>query len=98
MIDLTRAHFSQWEELIRREGHVVERSAAGFLIDGQQARSYTVEQDYLFVLGDNRNHSYDSRYWGFLPEGNVVGKATLVYWSASQVEGIRWGRIGTLVQ
>jgi signal peptidase I len=41
---------------------------------------WTVEEGYLFVLGDNRNNSNDSKDWGFLPQENVVGKAVLIYW------------------
>ena len=41
---------------------------------------WTVAEGYLFVLGDNRNNSNDSKDWGMLPQENVVGKAVLIYW------------------
>lgn len=53
----------------------------------------------LFVLGDNRDRSIDSRYWGFIDVGDVRGRAGVVYWSRDAGDGwFRWERIGTRVQ
>jgi signal peptidase I len=53
----------------------------------------------LFVLGDNRDQSVDSRYWGFVPVGDVQGKAFMVYWSVDADDGwVRWERLGALVR
>ena len=79
----------------RFEGHTVERTATGFLIDGRPAETYTFTQDYYFVLGDSRDDSADSRTWGFVPFDHVIGKAIGVYFSWDDEAGRpRWGRIG----
>jgi signal peptidase I len=98
-IVLDAAVFPGWKSLIEGEGHTALLGDDGkVLIDGRESKEYSVERNYLFVLGDNRNHSYDSREWGFLPEANVVGKAMVVYWSVKPEGGIRWDRLGTVVR
>ena len=63
---------------------------------------FTVKNDYYFVIGDNYSNSIDSRYWGFLPENNIIGRAFFVVWSNTQpcsgIEGIKWDRIFKLIQ
>ena len=79
----------------RFEGHTVERTATGFLVDGRPAEAYTFGQDYYFVLGDSRDDSADSRTWGFVPFDHVIGKAVGVYFSWDDAAGRpRWRRIG----
>ncbi len=70
-----------WRIFIEREGHVVSTDGQIVVIDGEPVNSYTVERDYVFGMGDNRQNSLDSRFWGFIPEENVVGTPMIVYWS-----------------
>lgn len=58
-----------------------------------------VPEDNYFVMGDNRDQSYDSRYWGFVPKENIKGKAFKIYWSwDSATSNVRWERIGEKLQ
>jgi signal peptidase I len=70
----------------------------GFIrINGKQASSYTFRMDYYFVMGDNHHNSADSRYWGFVPEDHLLGKAVVVWFSVEPdkaiVKGLRKERI-----
>jgi signal peptidase I len=79
VIQLSRENILEWATFIQREGHEVD--VARLLIDGQPATSYAVERDYVFGMGDNRDNSLDSRFWGFIPKHDVVGTPMMVYWS-----------------
>jgi signal peptidase I len=98
VLPLNAATIGPWYTFIAREGHTVDTTDAVVTIDGRPASSYTVQRDYLFVLGDNRDNSADSRFWGFVPADNVVGQVVMVYWSTDAERKIRWPRIGTLVK
>ena len=75
------------EVVTRYERHRVERDGNRFLVDGEPAETYTVEQNYYFMMGDNRDHSFDSRYWGIVPEDHIVGKAVLTFFSLKKEGG-----------
>ena len=109
VISLTKDNYALWAPVIRREGHsIIWDNDRGFEIDGAFVSTYTIQKNYLFVLGDNLDHSYDSRSWGFLPFENVVGRALMVYWSMNNsapmnsvsdvVSSIRWNRICTMIR
>lgn len=71
------------------------------LLNGEPIDSYTFEQDYYFMMGDNRHNSEDSRYWGYVAENHVVGKPVFIWLSldpnASGLSKIRWDRMFTTV-
>ncbi|HEY9005202.1 signal peptidase I [Ohtaekwangia sp.] len=71
-------------------------------IDGAEVKEYTFKQNYYFMMGDNRHNSLDSRYWGFVPEDHIVGKAFFIWLSidknASFVHKIRWNRFFKLIK
>ena len=70
-------------------GHVQPRDYFGPVV---------VPKDSLFVMGDNRDRSADSRFWGFVPLSKVKGKAFLIYWSwGGFMRDIKWSRIGQLI-
>lgn len=108
VIELNASNRFEWDTFIRREGHSFGSNGTQILIDGKPATSYTVERDYCFGMGDNRNNSLDSRYWGFVPVENVVGTPMMVYWSWDTGLGmgdffkklgtIRWSRLGTIIR
>jgi len=109
VIHLTQASALKWREFIEREHHKLVIDPAGkILIDGVPSTDFTVRENYFFMLGDNRGNSLDSRFWGFVPEGNIVGEALVIYWSwdpedpgagvGERMSKARWSRIGTLIR
>jgi len=78
--------------IITYEGNKLEQKEGQYFINDKPATTYTFKMDYYWMMGDNRDNSLDSRYWGFVPEDHIVGKASLI-WFSYGTNGIRWSRI-----
>jgi signal peptidase I len=65
-------------------------------INGKKADNYTFKMNYFWMMGDNRHNSQDSRYWGFVPEDHIVGRASLIWFSWQG--GPRWNRIFRVIK
>ena len=74
------------------------RTIAGNLKPRDNLGPITVPKDALFVMGDNRDESFDSRFWGFVPIRDVSGKAFIIYWSWDSDDfNVRWRRLAGLL-
>ncbi len=101
-------NIKQWEVFLRRDGADVEiLPDQSIVINGELSNIYVIQSNYYFTLGDNRDNSLDSRFWGFVPEENIIGRALLIYWSwhkegtpnfAARFRNVRTDRIGTLIR
>ena len=83
--------------------HRVELKGDDVYVDGKLTKEYTVNQDYYWMMGDNRSQSEDSRFWGYVPFDHVVGKPVFIFMSIDNdpnkkfLDKFRWDRIFTTV-
>ena len=96
VVPLSKDNYERWDTFIKREGHNPLLLRDGTItIDGVPQTKYIVEHNYYFMMGDNRDNSLDSRFWGFVPRENIIGKGLIIYWSwNSQLE---WSQLPDLI-
>ena len=92
VITITPQNIALYRRLIiTYENNKLDEINGKYILNGKETNTYTVKQNYYWMMGDNRHRSQDSRYWGFVPETHVVGKASLIWFSWEK--GPRWKRL-----
>jgi signal peptidase I len=101
-VELTAENMPFYRRIIEvYEGNTLEETEEGVFINGEKAERYTFKMNYYWMMGDNRHNSADSRYWGYVPEDHVVGRASFIWMSwnsfADGKDKIRWSRLFTFI-
>lgn len=92
-VDLTMENLPTYERVIRvYENNELHMIGDRILINGQYTTKYVFEQDYHWVMGDNRHRSLDSRFWGFVPFDHIIGRTTRVLYSITEEQGFKSDR------
>jgi len=103
-IKINKANLETYGDVITKYDHNDDASIKDgkLFVDGKEVTEYTFNQDYFFMMGDNRHNSLDSRYWGFVPEDHIVGKGFFIWLSLDPNAGlfskIRWNRFFNLIE
>lgn len=98
-IELTLNNLPLYSRIISvYENHKLEVKGSRIYIDDEPANSYTFHQNYYWMMGDNRDNSADSRFWGFVPFDHIVGKPVFIWFSWDNFgKKVRWNRLFTTV-
>lgn len=103
-VSLTSKTLPLYKKIIQDyESNTLNIRGDEIIINGELSDSYTFQQDYFWMMGDNRHRSEDSRFWGFVPEDHIVGKPVFIWMSIDGfMDGIRnwnvrWNRVFTTV-
>ena len=109
IIELSVDNVERWRTIIDREygKRVVAVFNGKVTINDEPVDQYTIQKDYYFMMGDNRDNSEDSRFWGLVPRDLIIGEALMIYWSwdpaipfsdiFNLLGSVRIGRIAKLV-
>ncbi|MBQ0121089.1 MAG: signal peptidase I [Bacteroidales bacterium] len=96
-LHLTLENLPKYERCIKNyEGNTLEVKEGKIYINGKETTTYTFKMDYYWMMGDNRDNSLDSRFWGFVPEDHIIGTPHIVLISFDKDKrglGVRWNRI-----
>lgn len=101
-VTLSLANIALYQKIIvNYELNTLDIKNGKIYINGKETTEYTVKMDYFWMMGDNRHNSADSRYWGFVPENHIVGKAVFVWLSLdpdkSFLAKIRWNKLFRII-
>ena len=97
-INLTPQNIKLYEDIISNyENNLLEIRNDIIYINNKEVTEYEFKQNYYWMMGDNRHNSADSRFWGFVPEDHIVGKALFIWMSwdknAKGIKKVRWKRL-----